>query len=55
MEANQAASELTEDHVLNFLVNTLDEEIDIETGGCPTYYDIFVYDRDAVSHMFTVR
>jgi hypothetical protein len=32
MQPNQAANELTEDQVLNFLVNTLDEEIDIELG-----------------------
>lgn len=33
MHPNQAASELTEDQVLNFLVNTLDEEIDLEFGA----------------------
>ena len=32
MQLNQAANELTEDQVLTFLVNTLDEEIDIELG-----------------------
>ena len=32
MRADQAANELTEEQVLNFLVNTLDEEIDIELG-----------------------
>lgn len=32
MQPDQAASELTEDQVLNFLVNTLDEEIDIDLG-----------------------
>ena len=32
MQSNQAANELTEDQVLNLLVNTLDEEIDIELG-----------------------
>ena len=32
MRSDQAANELTEDQVLNFLVNTLDEEIDIELG-----------------------
>jgi hypothetical protein len=32
MEPNQAANELTEEQVLNFLVNTLDEEIDIGLG-----------------------
>ena len=29
MQPNQAANELTEEQVLNFLVNTLDEEIDL--------------------------
>jgi hypothetical protein len=32
MDTDQAANELTEEQVLNFLVNTLDEEIDIELG-----------------------
>ena len=32
MEANQAANKLTEDQVLNFLVNTLGKEINIELG-----------------------
>jgi hypothetical protein len=32
MEPDQAANELTEEQVLNFLVNTPDEEIDIELG-----------------------
>ena len=32
MQLNQAANELTEEQVLNFLANTLDEEIDIELG-----------------------
>ena len=30
MQPDQAANELTEDQVLHFLVNSLDEEIDIE-------------------------
>ncbi len=29
MQPNQVANELTEEQVLNFLVNTLDKEIDI--------------------------
>ena len=33
MEPDQAANGLTEEQVLNFLVNTLDEEIDIGLGG----------------------
>ena len=32
MQPDQAANELTEEQVLNFLVNTLDEEIDIKLG-----------------------
>ena len=31
MQSDQAANELTEEQVLDFLVNTLDEEIDIES------------------------
>ncbi|UOO97065.1 ISH3 family transposase (plasmid) [Halococcus dombrowskii] len=59
MEANQAASELTEDQVLNFLVNTLDEEIDIELGenadiDSEDIWDVLVgatADEDSVSHL----
>jgi hypothetical protein len=32
MNPDQAANEFTEEQVLNFLVNTLDEEIDINLG-----------------------
>ena len=32
MQPNQAANELTEEQVLNFLVNALEGEIDIDLG-----------------------
>ncbi len=59
MEANQAASELTEDQVLNFLVNTLDEEIDIGLGenaniDSEDIWDVLVgatADEDSVTHL----
>ena len=59
MQPNQAANELTEDQVLNFLVNTLDEEIDIELGentdiDSEDIWDVLVgrrADEDSVSHL----
>ncbi|MGN8215065.1 ISH3 family transposase [Halococcus salifodinae] len=59
MQPNQAANELTEEQVLNFLVNTLDEEIDIELGenadiDSEDIWDVLVgatADEDSVSHL----
>ena len=59
MQPNQAANELTENQVLNFLVNTLDEEIDIELGenadiDSEDIWDVLVgatADEDSVSHL----
>ena len=62
MQPNQAANELTEDQVLNFLVNTLDEEIDIELGenaeiDSEDIWDVLVgatADEDSVTHLCDV-
>ncbi len=59
MEANQAASELTEGQVLSFHVNTLGEEIDIGLGenadtDSEDIWDVFVgatVDEDSVSYL----
>jgi hypothetical protein len=59
MDPNQAANELTEEQVLNFLVNTLDEEIDIDLGenadiDSEDIWDVLVgatADEDSVSHL----
>jgi hypothetical protein len=59
MGPNQAANELTEEQVLNFLVNTLDEEIDIDLGenadiDSEDIWDVLVgatADEDSVSHL----
>lgn len=59
MRPDQAANELTEEQVLNFLVNTLDEEIDIELGenadiDSEDIWDVLVgatADEDSVSHL----
>ncbi|EMA40544.1 transposase ISH51, partial [Halococcus morrhuae DSM 1307] len=59
MQPDQAANELTEEQVLNFLVNTLDEEIDIELGenadlDSEDIWDVLVgatADEDSVSHL----
>jgi len=59
MQSDQAANELTEEQVLNFLVNTLDEEIDIELGenaeiDSEDFWDVLVgrrADEDSVSHL----
>ncbi|MGN8217629.1 ISH3 family transposase [Halococcus morrhuae DSM 1307] len=59
MQPDQAANELTEEQVLNFLVNTLDEEIDIELGenadiDSEDVWDVLVgatADEDSVSHL----
>ncbi|EMA48500.1 ISH3 family transposase [Halococcus salifodinae] len=59
MRPEQAANELTEEQVLNFLVNTLDEEIDIELGenadiDSEDIWDVLVgatADEDSVSHL----
>ena len=52
MQSDQAANALTEDQVLNFLVNTLDEEIDSED-----IWDVLVgatADEDSVTHLCEV-
>ena len=52
MQSDQAANALTEDQVLNFLVNTLDEEIDSED-----IWDVLVgatADEDSVTHLCDV-
>ena len=62
MRPNQAANELTEDQVLNFLVNTLDGEIDIDLGenaeiDSEDIWDVLVgatADEDSVSHLCDV-
>ena len=62
MEPNQAANELTEEQVLNFLVNTLDKEIDIGLGenadiDSEDIWDVLVgatADEDSVSQ-FLIR
>ncbi|GAA0449682.1 ISH3 family transposase [Halococcus dombrowskii] len=62
MDPNQAANELTEEQVLNFLVNTLDEEIDIELGenadvDSEEIWDVLVgatADEDSVSHLCSI-
>ena len=62
MQPNQAANELTEDQVLNFLVNTLDREIDIDLGenaeiDSEDIWDVLVgatADEDSVSHLCDV-
>ena len=62
MRPNQAANELTEDQVLNFLVNTLDREIDIDLGenaeiDSEDIWDVLVgatADEDSVSHLCDV-
>src|SRR6056297_4346339 len=59
MDPDQTANELTEEQVLNFLVNTLDEEIDIELGenadiDSEDIWDVLVgatADEDSVSHL----
>ena len=59
MQPNQAVNELTEDQVLNFLVNTLHEEIDIELSenadiDSEDIWDVLVgatADEDSVSHL----
>ena len=59
MQPNQAANELTEDQVLNFLVNTLDEKIDIELGenaeiDSQDIFEVLVgrrADEDSVTHL----
>ena len=59
MQPNQAANELTEEQVLNFLVNTLDEEIDIGLAqntdiDSEDIWDVLVgatADEDSVSHL----
>jgi hypothetical protein len=59
MRPDQAANELTEEQVLNFLVNTLDEEIDIDLGenadiNSEDVWDVLVgatADEDSVSHL----
>ena len=59
MQPNQAANELIEDHVLNFLVNTLDKEINNELGenadiDSKDIWDVLVgatADEDSVSHL----
>ena len=62
MQPNQAANELTEDQVLNFLVNTLDGEIDIDLGenaeiDSEDIWDVLVgatADEDSVTHLCDV-
>ena len=59
MQPNQAANEITEKQVLSFLVNTLDEEIDIELGenadiDSEDIWDVLIgatADEDSVSHL----
>ena len=59
MQPNQSANELTEDQVLTFLINTLDEEIDIEFGenaeiDLEDICDVLVgrrADEDSVTHL----
>jgi len=59
MQSDQVANEPTEDQVLNFLVNTLDEEIDIELGenaeiDSEDIWDVLVgatADEDSVTHL----
>jgi len=58
MQSDQAASELTEDQMVNFLGNTLGEEIDIELGenaeiDSEDIWDVLVgatVDEDSVAH-----
>ena len=62
MQSDQAANELTEDQVLNFLVNTLDEEIGIELGenaeiDSEDIFEVLVgatTDEDSVTHLCDV-
>ena len=62
MQSDQAANELTEGQVLNFLVNTLDEEIDIELGenaeiDSEDIFEVLVgatADEDSVTHLCDV-
>ena len=62
MQSDQVANEPTEDQVLNFLVNTLDEEIDIELGenaeiDSEDIWDVLVgatADEDSVTHLCDV-
>lgn len=62
MRPDQATNELTEEQVLNFLVNTLDEEIDIELGenadiDSEDIWDVLVdcrADEDSVSHLYKI-
>ena len=59
MQPNQAANKFTEAQVLNFLVNTLDEKIDIGLGenadiDSEDIWDVLVgttADEDSVSHL----
>ena len=59
MQPNQAATELTEDQVLAFLVNTLNKEIDIGLGenaeiDSQDTWDVLVgamADEDSVTHL----
>ena len=59
MQPNQAANELTGEQVLNFLVNTLEGEIDVDLGenaemDSEDIWDVLVgccADEDSVSHL----